>query len=118
MAEGSSPAPRRPTAVVVAIDCITGLQTTRLLAARGIPVVGIAADRGHFCARTRHAERVIASPTSGEGLIVTLERLATGMRVAVGQFSEMTDEIEARVRHLYSAGDAASVQTLGPVVNK
>lgn len=78
MAEGPSPAPRRPTAVVVAIDCITGLQTTRLLAARGIPVVGIAADRRHFCARTRHAERVIASPTSGEGLIVTLERLASG----------------------------------------
>lgn len=69
---------RRPTAVVVAIDCITGLQTTRLLAARGIPVVGIAADRRHFCARTRHAERVIASPTGGEGLIVTLERLASG----------------------------------------
>lgn len=77
MADGPSTAPRRPTAVVVAIDCITGLQTTRLLAARGIPVVGIAADRRHFCARTRHADRVIASPTSGEGLIVTLERLAS-----------------------------------------
>lgn len=84
MAEGPSPAPRRPTAVVVAIDCITGLQTTRLLAARAIPVVGIAADRGHFCARTRHAERVIASPTSGEGLIVTLERLAAGGSLGVG----------------------------------
>ena len=84
MAEGPSPAPRRPTAVVVAIDCITGLQTTRLLAARGIPVVGIAADRRHFCARTRHAERVIASPTSGEGLIVTLERLASGGTLGEG----------------------------------
>jgi predicted ATP-grasp superfamily ATP-dependent carboligase len=76
MSPGRPPVPRRPTAVVVAIDCITGLQTTRILAARGIPVVGIAADRRHFCARTRHAERVIASPTSGEGLILTLERLA------------------------------------------
>ena len=84
MAEGPSPAHRRPTAVVVAIDCITGLQTTRLLAARGIPVVGIAADRRHFCARTRHAERVIASPTSGEGLIVTLERLAAGRTLGDG----------------------------------
>jgi D-aspartate ligase len=66
----------RPTAVVVAVDCITGLQTTRILAARGIPVVGIAADRSHFCARTRLAERIVTSPTSGEDLIRTLERLA------------------------------------------
>ena len=68
--------PRRPTAVVIALDCITGLQTTRILAARGVPVIGIAADRGHFCARTRLPERIVTSPTSGEELIVTLERLA------------------------------------------
>lgn len=67
----------RPTAVVVALDCITGLQTTRILAARGIPVVGIVADRSHFCARTRLADRIVTSPTSGEELIRTLERLAT-----------------------------------------
>lgn len=66
----------RPTAVVVALDCITGLQTTRILAARGIPVVGIAADRSHFCARTRKAERIVTSPTAGEDLVRTLERLA------------------------------------------
>lgn len=58
------------------MDCITGLQTTRLLAARGIPVIGIVADRGHFCARTRIPQRIITAPTSGEGLIEALERLA------------------------------------------
>jgi D-aspartate ligase len=58
------------------MDCITGLQTTRLLAARGIPVIGIVADRSHFCARTRIPQRIITAPTSGEGLIAALERLA------------------------------------------
>jgi D-aspartate ligase len=76
MDAGRSRDARRPTAVVIAIDCITGLQTTRILRARGIPVVGIAADRRHYCARTRYAEHVIESPTNGEGLILTLERLA------------------------------------------
>lgn len=66
----------RPTAVVVALDCITGLQTTRILTARGIPVVGVVADRSHFCARTRLADRIVTSPTSGEALVRTLERLA------------------------------------------
>lgn len=67
----------RPTAVVVALDCITGLQTTRLLVRRGIPVVGIVADRRHFCARTRLTQRIVTSPTSGEALIATLEQLAS-----------------------------------------
>jgi predicted ATP-grasp superfamily ATP-dependent carboligase len=68
---------RRPTAVVVALDCITGLQTTRLLVRRGIPVVGVVADRRHFCARTRLPDRIVTSPTSGEELIATLEQLAS-----------------------------------------
>jgi D-aspartate ligase len=73
--------PERPTtppnhpAVVVALDCITGLQTARILAARDVPVVGVAADRRHFCARTRVVRRVVESPTSGPALIATLERL-------------------------------------------
>lgn len=66
----------RPPAVVVALDCITGLQTARILAARGIPVIGIAADRSHFCARSRIPTRIVVAPTSGEGLIEALERLA------------------------------------------
>ena len=66
----------RPPAVVVGSDCITGLQTTRLLAARGIPVIGIAANPRHFCARTRAADRQIAAPTSGPGLLAALAALA------------------------------------------
>ncbi len=62
-------------AVVVGLDCITGLQTARILAGRGIPVTGVAADRRHFCARTRVVRRVVESPLAGEPLIATLERL-------------------------------------------
>jgi D-aspartate ligase len=59
-------------AVVAALDCITGLQTARILAARGVPVIGVAADRRHFCARTRVVRRVIEAPTAGEGLVGAL----------------------------------------------
>lgn len=63
-------------ALVVGADNTTGLQTARLLAARGIPVIGLAADRGHYCCRTRALDRVVATPTSGAGLVATLDRLA------------------------------------------
>lgn len=73
----TSPA-RRSTApaIVIGLDCITGLQSARILAGRGVPVIGIASDPRHFCARTRVCEQVIAAPTSGDRLIATLERLA------------------------------------------
>jgi D-aspartate ligase len=74
---GSGTAGRiRPVVVVVGLDCITGLQTARLFRARGIRVIGLAADPGHFCARTNAVSRVVRAPLSGEGLIVALERLA------------------------------------------
>lgn len=67
----------RPTpAVVIGLDCITGLQTARILAARGVPVIGIASDPGHFACRTRVCERRIAADTHGPGLVDTLELLA------------------------------------------
>jgi D-aspartate ligase len=70
----------RPPAVVVGLDCVTGLQTTRLLAARGIPVIGIAANPGHFCARSRVPERTIAAPTEGDGLTRALDALGPELR--------------------------------------
>ena len=59
---------RTPAAIVIGLDSITGLQSARILAARGIPVIGIAADRRHPSCRTRVA-RVIHAPTSGDALI-------------------------------------------------
>lgn len=66
----------RPPAVVVGLDNITGLQTARILAARGIPVVGVAANRKHFGARTNVCVEVLESPLAGDELIATLVGLA------------------------------------------
>jgi predicted ATP-grasp superfamily ATP-dependent carboligase len=62
--------------VVVGLDNITGLQTARILAARGIRVFGIAGAASHFGSRTRVCERVIVSPLSGRPLIDAVRDLA------------------------------------------
>lgn len=64
-----------PPAVVVGLDCTTGLQSARILAARGIPVVGVAADPRHPCCRTRACREVVAADTGGPGLLEALARL-------------------------------------------
>jgi predicted ATP-grasp superfamily ATP-dependent carboligase len=71
----SPPAP----AIVVGLDCITGLQTARILARRGVPVIGIARDPGHFACRTRACLRVVAAETDGPGLVEALERLGPAL---------------------------------------
>lgn len=65
----------RDAAVVLGLDCITGLQTARILAGRGVPVVGLASDVRHFAARTRVCERVLQSALDDESLVDTLVRL-------------------------------------------
>ncbi|HMJ00409.1 MAG TPA: hypothetical protein VK488_11295 [Gaiellaceae bacterium] len=59
----------RATAVVVGLDSITGLQTARILARRGVPVVGVAGDLTHFCCRTRVCERIVHADITGDELI-------------------------------------------------
>jgi D-aspartate ligase len=65
----------RPPAVVVGLDCITGLQSTRIFTARGIPVVGVVADPRHFCARTRLPVAIVQAPLRGEPLVDALVAL-------------------------------------------
>ena len=66
----------QPYAVVIGLDCITGLQSARILRRRGVPVIGIAGDTDHPCCRTRVCEEVLQADLAGEGLIGELERLA------------------------------------------
>ena len=68
-----------PTAVVVGLDCITGLQTARILADRGVPVVGMAGDPRHFACRSRACERVVVADILGDELIAALERLGPSL---------------------------------------
>jgi D-aspartate ligase len=90
-------------AVVVGLDNITGLQTARILSQRGVPVVGVAADRRHFGARTNACVEVLESPLAGDPLIACLRAL--GQRLgrpavlvpctdgAVWSLSERRDEV-------------------------
>jgi predicted ATP-grasp superfamily ATP-dependent carboligase len=61
--------------VVVGLDNITGLQTARILAARGVPVFGVVADRRHFGARTNVCADIIEADLSGDDLIPALRAL-------------------------------------------
>ena len=63
-------------AIVIGLDCITGLQTARILARRGVPVIGIARDPGHFACQTLVCEWIFRAETGGTALIEALERLA------------------------------------------
>jgi D-aspartate ligase len=68
---------RRPSpAVIVGLDCITGLQTARILSARGVPVVGVTSRARHWATRTRACDEVVTSPMSGDALSDTLTRIA------------------------------------------
>ena len=61
-----------PPAIIIGLDSLNGLQTARLLAARGVPVIGIARDRSHPFARTRACREVWEAATGGRGLVETL----------------------------------------------
>ncbi len=49
-----------PPAVLIGADRATGLQVARLLAARGVPVLGVVRHPGHWACRTRALQRVVA----------------------------------------------------------
>lgn len=75
-------APAVTAAVVIGLDCMTGLQTARILARRGVPVVGLAADARHPCARTRVCRQIVEGPIDGDGLLGTLAGLGPGLAAA------------------------------------
>lgn len=64
-----------PFAVVVGLDNITGLQTARILARRGVPVIGIAADRRHFGACTNACVEIVEADCGTDRLIDVLNDL-------------------------------------------
>jgi|tagenome__1003787_1003787.scaffolds.fasta_scaffold20986506_5 D-aspartate ligase len=64
-----------PPAVVVGLDTITGLQTARILHARGVPVVGLTNSLRHYACRTRACVRVEEADLRSEDLVDALVRL-------------------------------------------
>jgi predicted ATP-grasp superfamily ATP-dependent carboligase len=66
----------QPHAVVIGVDSLPGIQTARILAERGVPVIGVAADpRQAFC-RTNSCLRMVYADKAGSGLIDALRGLA------------------------------------------
>jgi D-aspartate ligase len=64
-----------PSAFVIGLDCITGLQTARILAGHGVPVIALARKLDHFCCRTNVCQQIIQADTASEEFICTLEKL-------------------------------------------
>jgi len=58
-----------PAAVVVGLDSMQGLQAARILQRRGVPVIGIAANRRSPLAHTNACRKIIIAPTHDERLI-------------------------------------------------
>ena len=69
-----------PHAIVIGLDSITGLQTARILSQRGVPVIGIAKDLGHFCCQTKVCRQILETDTEEEELIFTLETLGPTLK--------------------------------------
>lgn len=61
-----------PSAIVIKLDTTTGLQTSRILAGYGIPVIGIADNHNSYFCKTNTCQKIIASKTSGKELLQTL----------------------------------------------
>jgi predicted ATP-grasp superfamily ATP-dependent carboligase len=58
---------------------MTGVQTARILADHGVPVIAIAGNPDHYCARTRVCERILAADIKSEAFIETLESLGPSL---------------------------------------
>jgi len=56
-------------AVVINMDCFTGLQSIRILAQRGVPIIGVAKDAAHYCSRTNFCKQKTYVDTMTTALI-------------------------------------------------
>lgn len=68
------PARGLPKAIVIGLDNLVGIQTARILAARGVPVIAIGDPRHPFC-RTNVCESILHVETKGKELIDALVEL-------------------------------------------
>ena len=63
-----------PRVVIVSISRHPGLQAARILAARGVPVIGLATDPKHYCCQTNVCEEILFAD-SEDDYIEVLETL-------------------------------------------
>ena len=65
--------PSGPPVIIVGLNRHPGLQAARLLAARGVPIIGIAPDPNHYCCQTNVCQEILIAPE--DEYIETLEAL-------------------------------------------
>lgn len=70
---------KKPYAIIVGLDNITGLQTARIFAQRGVPVIAIARNPDHFCCKTKVCERIITADIKTEEFIHVLQSLGPSL---------------------------------------
>jgi predicted ATP-grasp superfamily ATP-dependent carboligase len=111
-----------PAAIVVGLDCITGLQLARTLHYRGVQVIGIAGDARHFATRTRCVSDVFVVKPGTANLIDCLRGLSNSnpsvllpaTDLAVSCVAEHSEELSTLFR--LANPDPTSIQrSLGKV---
>jgi predicted ATP-grasp superfamily ATP-dependent carboligase len=69
-----------PKVVIVGLDHMIGLQSARIFAKRGIPVIGVARSKEHFCCKTNVCEKILIADTYSDSLIECLVALGQSSR--------------------------------------
>lgn len=70
---GGDPAP----AVIIGLDCLPGIQTARILAKNGVPVIGIARDPSHPFSHTNTCDAIRFTTLGQDELMSVLEVLSS-----------------------------------------
>jgi hypothetical protein len=68
---------KKPYAIVIGLDGMNGIQTARILANRGVPVIGIVENLKHCCCRTNVCKRILLGGSENEQMISVLEDLGS-----------------------------------------
>lgn len=91
---------RTARAVVLGLDDgLTGIQSARVLARRGVPVVALAGDDRHPYARTRVCERIVQATTKDDSLVATLLALGPSFDEKPVLFPCQDSNVEIVSRH-------------------
>ena len=71
----SSSAKHKNAAIVIGLDTLPGLQTARILAGRGIPVIAIASNPKHHCCKTNVCNEIHFADARSEAFLATLKEI-------------------------------------------
>lgn len=99
---GSSDRSRHQSyAVIIGLDGMTGLQSARILAKRGVPVIAIAKDPNHHVSRTRVCDKILFANTENEEFIEVLLNVGNSLsnKAVLYPCSDMSVQIVSKYRN-------------------